>query len=54
MKIELKFRDSDARVVTYFLRHRYKSKAELAKLAMVAIRREDAKEAELELAELGK
>jgi len=52
MRIILKFRDTDARTITYFLRCRYNSKADLQKLAMVAIRREVAREAEKELDEL--
>lgn len=54
MQITLKFRDTDARTVEYYLRRRYNSKAKLDKLAMVAIRREVANEAEKELAELNK
>jgi len=54
MRIELAFREDDARAVTYYLQRRYKSKAQLAKLAMVAIRREVAKEAEAELADIDK
>lgn len=52
MRITLKFRDTDARTITYFLRRRYNSKADLEKLVMVAIRREVASEAEKELDEL--
>ncbi len=52
MRITLKFRDTDARTITYFLRRRYSSKADLEKLVMVAIRREVASEAEKELDEL--
>lgn len=52
MKIELKFRSDDARSVEYYLKRRYNSKAALEKLAMVAIRREVASEAQKELDEL--
>ena len=52
MRIELKFRDDDARSIKYYLQRRYKSKASLEKLAMVAIRREVANEAQKELDEL--
>ena len=54
MRITLAFRDSDARTVEYCLRRRYNSKASLEKLAMVAIRREVANEAQKELDELNK
>ena len=50
MEITLKFRDSDARVVTYYLKRRYAAKSDdLKKLAMVAIRAEVAKSAQDEL-----
>lgn len=49
MKIELTFRDDDARVVAHFLRQRYKSKAALKRLAMIAVRREVAAQAKIEL-----
>jgi len=52
MRIELKFRDADARSVDYYLKRRYNSKANLDKLVMVAIRREVALEAQKELDEL--
>ena len=51
MQIVLKFRDTDARTVTYYLRRRYNSKANLDKLIMMIIRREVAAEASKELAE---
>ena len=53
MQITLKFRDADARRVTYYLRRRYqaRSTAKLALLAMAAIRREVAAEAQKELDE---
>lgn len=56
MQITLKFRDTDARTVEYYLRRRYGGtrKAKLEKLAMVAIRREVANEAQKELDELNK
>ncbi len=54
MQITLKFRDNDARTVTYYLKRRYnaRSTAKLERLAMVAIRREVASEAQKELDEL--
>jgi len=51
MKLTIAFRDSDARTITYFLRRRYHSKANLENLAKLAIRTEVAKEAEIELKE---
>ena len=54
MQVILKFRSDDARTVNYFLRRRYNSKADLQKLAMVAVRREVANEAQKELDELNK
>ncbi len=56
MQITLKFRNTDARTIEYYLRRRYggSGKAKLDKLVMVAIRREVANEAEKELAELNK
>jgi hypothetical protein len=51
MQIVLKFRDPDARTVTYYLRKRYGSKADLKSLAMLAIRKEVANEAQKELEE---
>jgi len=49
MKIELTFRDNDARVVTHYLRRRYASKAKLERLAMMAVRTEVAAQAKIEL-----
>ncbi len=53
MQITLRFRADDARIVAYYLRRRYKAKstAKLERLAMVAIRREVANEAQKELDE---
>jgi len=49
MRIELKFRDSDARTVEYYLQKRFNSKAKLEKLIMLVVRREVAIEAKKEL-----
>lgn len=51
MQIVIKFRDDDARRTEYYLRRRYNSKASLEKLARVAILREAANEATIELKE---
>lgn len=51
MKLILAFRDTDARIITYYLRRRYHSKASLDKLAKMIIRREVAEEAKIELKE---
>jgi hypothetical protein len=48
MKLIIVFRDDEARRLLYFLRNRYKSKAELLKLAKLAIRTEAANQAKLE------
>ena len=37
MEITIKFRDDEARRLQYFLRIRYKSKAELPNLAKIAV-----------------
>ncbi len=59
MKVILAFRDPDARMIAYYLRRRYKSKAGLvnlesglANLIKVAISREVADEAAKELKEI--
>ncbi len=52
MEITIKFTDGTARRTEYFLRRRYKSKAKLEKLAKVAILREAANEAKVELEEI--
>lgn len=54
MQITLKFRETDARSITYYLRRRYKSKANLERLTWLAIFIAVADEAKKELAELGK
>ena len=54
MQVILRFKNDDARYIKYFLRRRYKSKADLAKLAMVAIRHEVSSEAQIELNELNR
>ncbi len=52
MQITIRFKDNDARRTEYYLRRRYGSKASLGKLAKVAILREAAQEAAIELSEL--
>ena len=54
MQITLKFRDTDARSVKYYLQKRHSSKVNMEKLCLLAIRREVAKEAKKELDEIGK
>jgi hypothetical protein len=54
MKIEITFRETDARSITYYLQKRYNSKASLDKLAKLAIRNEVVAQAKIELAELNK
>lgn len=49
MQITITFKDDDARSTEYFLRRRYKSKANLTKLAKVAILREAAQEAQKDI-----
>jgi len=51
MRIEIKITNDSARRTEYFLQKRYKSKAKLPKLAKIAMFREAAAEAELELTE---
>lgn len=57
MTLTLKFRDSDARQIAYFLRRRFKSKARLdsivalERMVKVVIREAVAEEAKKELAE---
>jgi len=55
MKIELKFRDNDARTVQCYLADRYgkKRNTKLETLAMIAIRREVAAQAKKELEATG-
>ena len=52
MQIVLKFTNDSARRTEYFLRKRYKSKANLEKLAKLALLTEAANEAKKELEEL--
>ena len=52
MRIELIFKDSEARVAEHYLRARYNSRAGFVKLAKLAIREEVARQAEAELAAL--
>lgn len=52
MKIEIAFRDSEARILEYYLRKRYNSKAGLKKLAKQAIRDVVALQAVIELKEI--
>lgn len=54
MKIEIRFRDTDARTTEYYLRRYFKSKAKLEKLAKRAIREVAAMAARDELKELGR
>jgi len=51
MQIVIKFTNESARRTEYYLRRRYKSKANLDKLAKVAILTEAANEAKKELEE---
>jgi len=51
MQITIKFTDDTARSTEYYLRKRYKSKANLEKLAKVAILNEAANQAKIELDE---
>lgn len=52
MRIEIAFRDSEARMAEYYLRKRYNSKAGLKKLAKQAIRDIVALQAVIELEEI--
>jgi hypothetical protein len=52
MEIKIKFTNDSARRTEYYLRRRYKSKANLEKLAKVAILTEAANEAKIELSEV--
>ncbi len=54
MQVTLKFRDTTARSIEYYLRRRYKSRAKLPALLILAIHSEVANEAQKELNELGK
>ena len=49
MKVIVNFRDDDARVLEYYLRKLYKTRARLPKLAKMAIRRAAAEQAKEEL-----
>lgn len=49
MKFEIGFTDSEARTIEFYLRRRYGSKANISKLAKLAIRREVADQAQREL-----
>ena len=49
MEITIKFTNDSARRTEYFLQRRYKSKAQLNKLAKVAILREAAQEAQKDI-----
>ena len=49
MKLIITFRDDEARSLQYFLQRRYKSNAQLRKLAKMAIRTESGNEAKKEL-----
>lgn len=51
MKIEIAFRDDEARRILGFLRARYKSRASLEALCKIAIRQEVAAQAKIELDE---
>lgn len=51
MEIVIKFRESDARITQLFLRKYYKSKANLNKLAKMAILEIAAKQANIDLKE---
>lgn len=51
MKVEIRFREDEARVIQGFLRARYKSKASLETLCKLAIRTEVAAQAKIELEE---
>jgi hypothetical protein len=55
MRIELKFRDNDARAVQCYLADRYgkKRSTKLETLVMIAIRREVAEQAKKELKAMG-
>ena len=52
MKIEMRFTDEEARRLRWLLRQRYKSKAELTKLAKQAVREIASQQAEKMLAEM--
>jgi uncharacterized protein (DUF2336 family) len=49
MQITIKLEDDVARSTEYFLQRRYKSKAKLERLAKIAILRESANQARIEL-----
>jgi hypothetical protein len=49
MEIIIKFTSSDYRITEYFLQQRYKSKKKLPALAKVAIQREAAAQAKIDL-----
>lgn len=52
MRIEIAFRDSEARILEYYLRKRYNSKAGLKKLVKQAVRDVVALQAIIELKEI--